>query len=357
MPESEDSAIEPSPPAPDLSGTSESGDHRGALAVLGPPLPRNPVSRLFLAGKAAAACALALVFDRLSGNPDHVTSTFVAVLSVSPVVLMGLRRSFEQVVGSLLGGLWGTAAALAGLPLIAGIPTAVGVAILSCFLVGFGRGYTVAAFSALFVQAVPRGEPLATLEVRLLAVATAALAAFVVNVLVSSIAYRGIFRRRLRYAEATVSKLLVAAAERGPLAVRPGCPVLAELESQLEMARSELRWRSGIGRLTRHERDPRGAFQAGSRRSASWLAGISYRTGVLRRLLHQVLDLSYLLEEHGLPPDAAQPWLRWLVCPGDTEPPVPAPLADTTRRIRRIGRTLRPRHHATGTALNSSEMS
>ena len=319
MPESEDSAIEPSPKT---SGTSESGGHLGALAVLGPPLPRNPLSRLFLAGKAAAACALALFLDGLSGNPDHVTSTFVAVLSVSPVVLMGLRRSFEQVVGSLLGGLWGTVAALAGLPLIAGLPAAVGAAILSCFLVGFGRGYTVAAFSALFVQAVPRGEPLATLEVRLLAVATAALAAFVVNVLVSSIAYRGIFRRRLRYAEATVSKLLVAAAEHGPLAVRPGFPVLAELEAQLEMAHSELRWR-------------------GSRQAASWLAGISYRTGVLRRLLHQVLDLSYLLEEHGLPPDTAQPWLRWLVHAGEAEPAVPAPLAGTTRRIRRIGRTLR----------------
>ncbi len=299
----------------------EAGDHRGSLAVLGPPLPRNPLSRLFLAGKAAAACALALIFDAMTGNPDHVTSTFVAVLSVSPVVLMGLKRSLAQVTGSLLGGLWGTLAALVGLPLGVGIPVAVGAAILSCFLVGFGRGYTVAAFSALFVQAVPRGEPLETLEVRLLAVATAALAAFLVNLVVSAVAYRGIFQRRLRFAEATVSKLLVAAAEQGPLAVRSGFPVLAELESQLEVARSELRWR-------------------GSRQAASWLAGVSYRAAVLRRLLHQVLDLSYLLEENGLPPDGAQPWLRWLVHSGGVEPEVPAPLIGTTRRIRRIGRTL-----------------
>ena len=303
------------------SPTTEPTGHRGSLAVLGPPVPRNPLSRLFLAGKAATACALALVFDAVTGNPDHVTSTFVAVLSVSPVVLMGLRRSLEQIAGSVVGGLWGTAAALAGLAPGAGIPAAVGAAILSCFLIGFGRGYPVAAFAALFVQAVPRGEPLATLQVRLLAVATAALAAFLVNVLVSSVAYRGIFKRRLRYAEATVSKLLIAAAERGPLAVRAGFPVLAELEAQLEMARSELRWRR-------------------SRRAASWLAGIAYRTGVLRRLLHLVLDLSYLLEENGLAPDAAQDWLRWLARPGGAEPEVPAPLAGTTRRIRRIGRTL-----------------
>ncbi len=288
--------------------------------MLGPPVPRNPWSRVFLAAKAAAACALALAFDALTGNPDHVTSTFVAVLSVSPVVLMGLRRSFAQVAGSLIGGLWGTAAALAGLALGAGIPAAVGAAILSCFLVGFGRGYTVAAFSALFVQAVPRGDPIATLETRLLAIATAALAAFLVNTLVSSVAYRSIFRRRLAFAEATVSKLLVAAAECGPLAVRAGFPALAELEALVEAARAELRWR---------------------RSATAWLAGIADRAGVLRRLLHLVLDLSYLLEENGLPPDGAQPWLRWLVHPGGDEPAVPPPLAGTTRRIRRIGRTLK----------------
>ena len=168
-----------------LAADSKSGDHQGSLAILGAPLPRNPISRIFLATKAAAACALALAIDSFTNNPDHVTSTFVAVLSVSPVVLMGLRRSFEQVVGSLLGGLWGTAAALAGLTMGVGIPVAVGAAILSCFLVGFGHGYAVAAFAALFVQAVPRGDPITTLEVRFLAVATAALAAFLVNVFVS----------------------------------------------------------------------------------------------------------------------------------------------------------------------------
>ncbi len=218
--------------------------------------------------------------------------------------------------------MWGTAAALAGLAPQVGIPLAVGAGILSCFLIGFGRGYPVAAFAALFVQAVPRGDPLATLEVRLLAVATAAVAAFAINVLVSSIAYRGIFRRRLRYAEATVSKLLVAAADRDPQAVRAGFPVVAELEEQLQAARDELRWRRAEA-------------------TASWLAGISYRAGVLRRLLHLVLDLSYLLEENGRPPGAAQPWLRWLVSAGGPEPEVPPPLIGTTRRIRRIGRTLK----------------
>ncbi len=303
-------------PSRDLS------EHQGTLQLLGPPLPRNPWSRVFLAVKAAAACALALAFDGLTGNPDHVTSTFVAVLSISPVVLMGLRRSFEQVIGSLVGGLGGTAATLLGLAPILGVPLAVGSSIVLCFAIGFGRGYTVAAFSAMFVQVIPRGTALETLEVRLLAVATAAIAAFLVNTLVSSVAYRSIFRRRLVYAEATVSKLLITASETSPLAVRAGFPQLAELAAQLQTARDELRFRR-------------------SEATASWLAGIAYRVGVLRRLLHHVLDLSYLLEEEGLPPDGAQAWLRWLVQPGGTEPEVPAALAETTRRIRRIGRTLK----------------
>ncbi len=297
-------------------------EHRGTLTVLGAPLPRNPLSRVFLAAKAAAACALALTFDSLTGNPDHVTSTFVAVLSITPVVLMGLRRSFEQIVGSVLGGLCGTAMGLLGLEMLFGIPLAVGIAIGLCFLVGFGRGYPVAAFSAMFVQAVPRGEPIETMEVRLLAVATAAIAAFIVNTLVSSIAYRSIFRRRLRYAEATVSKLLLAAAEHGPAAVRAGFPALAELEAQLQSALDELRFRRSAS-------------------TASWLAGLSTRVAALRRLLHYVLDLSYLQEEEGLPPDAVQTWLRWLVRPGGSEPEVPEALRETTRRIRRLGRTLR----------------
>lgn len=302
--------------------TQPPDEHRGAVAVLGPPWPRNPLSRLFLAAKATAACGLALLADAVTGNPDHVTSTFVAVLAVSPVVLMGLRRSLDQVVGSLVGGAWGTAALLAGLGLGGGIPLAVGAAVLTAFLLGFERGYTVAAFTALFVQAVPRGSPLETLEVRLLAVATAAASAFAVNVALSAAAYKSIFRRRLRYAEATASALLVRAAEQGPAVARAGFPVLATLEEEILLALEELRWRRARGTET-------------------WLLGILERVRTLRRLLHLVLDLVYRLDEEGLPGDAMQPWLRWLIGEGGREPEVPPPLVAATRRIRALGKTLR----------------
>ncbi len=293
------------------------------MAILGPPRARNPVSRLFLAGKAAAACALALALDALTGNPDHVTSTFVAVLSVSPVVLMGLRRSLDQVVGSVVGGLWGGGAMWLGLGMATGIPLSVGGAVASAYALGFGRGYTVAAFAALFVQAVPRGGPLATLEVRFLAVGTAAVAAFVVNAVVSAAAYKNIFRRRLRFAESTVSALLVRAGEEGPAVVRAGFPVLVALEEELTLALGELRLR----------RAPK---------LEAWVAGLLERVSTLRRLLHLVLDLLYRLEEEGLPADTMQEWLRWLVSEGGEDPEVPPALVATTQRIRRLGKTLIP---------------
>lgn len=298
-----------------------SSPHRGAVAVLGPPSPSNPLSRVFLAGKAAAATAVALWLDALVGNPDHVTSTFVAVLCISPVLLMGLRSALDQLAGSVLGGLWGTGCALLGLSLIPGIPIAVGGAIVSCFGLSFGRGYPVAAFTALFVQAVPRGEPGETFVVRMTAVSIAAISGFAVNAGVSALAYRSIFRRRLRYASRLVSRLLVRAAEEGPRVARAGFPVLAALQNELELAEEELGFRR-------------------SRRTIDFVRDASVHAERLRRLLHLVVDLADRLDEEGLPADAMKEWLTWLAQPGGPEPPVPTPLKATTRRIRRLGRRI-----------------
>ena len=297
------------------------GEHHGAFAILGPPIPRNPLRWVFLGIKAGAACLLALVADGWTGNPDHVTSTFVAVLCVSPVVLIGLRRSLDQVMGSLIGGIWGTLMLLAGLAPLWGIPLSVTAAILSCFRLGFGRGYQVAAFTALFVQAVPRGGPSETLAIRMMAVATGALAAFMVNLLISSMAYRNIFSRRLRYAESRVSALLAEAAAEGPQVARKGFALLAELDQELGQAREELRWRGGIAQR-------------------SWLDETEERLLALRRLLHLVLDLVYRLEEEGLPADSMQEWLGWLIQGGGQEPDVPDAMKPTTRRIRMLGQSL-----------------
>ena len=126
-------------------------------------MPRNPWSKFFLSIKAGLAAAAALAIDHLTGNPDHVSSTFIAVVCVAPVVLIGLERARDQVMGSAIGGTAGTLAALAGLPPELGIPVAVTVGVAVCFAFGFGEGYLLASFAALFVQAVPFGYPVMTL--------------------------------------------------------------------------------------------------------------------------------------------------------------------------------------------------
>ena len=101
---------------------------------------------LFLAGKAFLACLATILLGHAVGNPDHVSSTFVAVLSVSAVALAGLRTGLTQLAGSALGGVWGTLAALAGVPHQVAVPAAVALAIVTAFAVRAGSAYPIAAF-------------------------------------------------------------------------------------------------------------------------------------------------------------------------------------------------------------------
>ena len=97
--------------------------------------------------------------------------------------------------------------------------------------------------------------------------------------------------------------------------------MLAELEQELRQAQGELLLR----------RSPQ---------KAAWIATLTDRVGQLRRLLHLVLDLTYRLDEEGLPDDTMQEWLRWLIHEGGDEPEVPPSLVATTQRIRRLGKML-----------------
>ncbi len=255
----------------------------------GSPLPRNKWSRLFLALKAGLAAGLALAFDHLTGNPDHVSSTFIAVVCVSPVVLMGLRRARDQVMGSAIGGTCGTLAALAGLAPEVGIPLAVSTGVLICFAAGFGEGYLLASFAALFVQAVPFGSPLPTLGIRGLAVCTGALSGLVINVLVSALAYRSIFTRRLRDAESAVVLILQRALDQGPQAAKTGLPYLLGLSQELDAARQELEMRN----------EP-----------LEWVDELRNRLQCLERLLRLLLELEDQARHHGLPSSTAREALR-----------------------------------------------
>ena len=261
--------------------------------------------------KAGLAAGAALLIDQLTGNPDHVSSTFIAVVCVSPVVLIGLRRAWDQVMGSAIGGTCGTLAASADLPLELGIPLAVGVGVLLCFLTGFGEGYLLASFAALFVQAVPFGAPMTTLGIRALAVGTGGVSGLVINLVVSSFAYRSIFTRRLRVADATVQRLLLRAAEEGPESARRGLPYLLGLSSELAAARRELEWR---------------------RDSVAWVDPLQHRLDRLQRLLHLLIDLGDLSAHHEVERHRVIGYLDALVH-GRPTPLLPEAFRPTTSRL------------------------
>jgi Aromatic acid exporter family member 1 len=288
---------------------------------MGSTLTTDMRDLLFLAGKAFLACLVTLLLDGLVGNPDHVSSTFVAVLSVSAVALMGLRSGVQQLVGSALGGIWGTLATAVGLHPLAAVPLAVGLAVVTAFAAGASAAYPIAAFTALYLVLVPQGTPLQTLGIRLLAVTSGAVGGLVVNLVVSALFYRQIYTRRLRDAEARVRAQLPAAAGRGPDAAEEGFALLAALQGDLDHALTELRWRRAR------------ATHAAVRRM--W-----WRVEHLRSLLHLASNVGEIVRRERIEPPAIAPLLDWLRAPSGPAPAVPEALAEPVRRAESALRAL-----------------
>ena len=304
-------------PAPDACPPARPAPRK--LPAPGPFALFNPLP---VAIKAGAASALALGLSHLLGNPDLVSAAFVAVLCTSPTVMMGLRQARDQLAGGLLGAVLGVGARYLGAGPGLGVPLAVGLSVGSSFGLGIPQGYTAAAFSALFVQLVPMGDEGTTLEIRLMALAIAATSGFVVNLVVSSHAYRFIFVRRLRRVEAHADKLLAEAPARGPRSVHPAFALVSSLEHELKQTITELRWR-------------------GNQRDLTWIEAVAARVEAIHHLLHLVYDLGLLCEEHGLPAAEVAPLLDWARCGDGPRPEVPAPLAAGADRIVELWRQLR----------------
>lgn len=281
-------------------------------------MPTSRIDLGFLAGKALLACLVTLLLDDLVGNPDHVSSTFVAVLSVSAVALAGLRQGAVQLLGSALGGVWGTLATLAGLPALAAVPLAVGLAVVTAFVARAGSAYPIAAFTALYLVLVPQGTALQTLGIRLLAVASGAVGGLIVNVLVSSLSYRRIYARRVIAAERTVRALLPAAVRGGPSGVEGGFALLAGVQGGLDQALTELAWRRA-----------RVAQEAVRR---MW-----WRVERLRSVLHLACNLGYVAATEkaaqAVPVAELDRFVAWLAAPQDPPPALPEPLALPASRL------------------------
>lgn len=315
-----------------MTGSTSAADDPGASRPAARPPPRTRgrlgpfalISPFWLALKAGAASGVALLLAQATACPDLVSTTFVAVLCTSPTVLLGMRLATAQLLGSAVGGACGAAMVAAGVPVFPGIPLAVFLAVGASFAMRYPKGYQAAAFTALFVQAIPRGGPMDTLAVRILAIAIAALSGFVVNVVVSARAYRAIFTDRLRRVEEHCDSLLVEAAAAGPSKVSPAFDLLSLMERELAGAQEELTWR-------------------GDEETAFWLGKISARVYAIHHLLHLVYDLGLLMEDHAVPLEEVRPFLEWVRCGEGERPAVPPALGACASRIEALWGTLHQR--------------
>lgn len=250
----------------------------------------------FIVIKAILACSVALLLDYLLGNPDHVSSTFVAVLCVSPTVLIGLRNAWAQIMGSILGGIWGTAANLIGLLPWVGLPLAVGGAIATTFAFRVPGGYPVASFTALFMILVPFEDPLNTFGTRFLALFIAALSSFLVNTIVSAMLYKSIFERRLTRVENFVFDSLEAVLAGDMQRADASFALLNVLEQQLRQT----------------------LFELHLRRSWELHKELNQKLVYTQRLhyfLHLIWDLSHLYREEQISDQTIAPFLTWIQTP------------------------------------------
>ncbi len=286
---------------------------------LGPFALTNPTA---LALKAGLATGIALGLSKAAGNPDIVSSTFVAVLCTSPMVFMGIRLAFAQLFGSVVGGLLGSFMMLAGTPLSIGIPVAVSLAIASCFSVRFPQGYQAAAFSALFVQAVPRGTPTQTFGIRMLAVGIAATSGLLINLIISSWATKDIFLQRLDRVEAYTNHLLEEISTKGPQSVHPGFALTSQLVREIGQARGELSWRQ----------DSEGLL---------WLAALKERVERIQHLLHLVYDLGLLMKDHQIEAEEISEFLTWARLGDGPRPAVPDSLQAGADRVEKLWKELK----------------
>lgn len=279
---------------------------------------------LFIVLKVTLACSVALLLDQALGNPDSVSSTFVTVLCISPTVLIGLRNAWAQMLGSLVGGLWGTAANFLDWPVLIALPLAVGGAVATSFGLRIASGYPVAAFTALFLILVQRGTPLETFETRFLALFIALVSSFLINALVSAMLYRDIYRRRLEKVEQHVFSSLPEVIAGQQAAADKGFELLGILQQQLKRTLFELKWRRAW-------------------KTHAEISRLLQRTRLLSYLLHLVLDLSYLQHERPVDQEDVQNFVRWIQAPGSTDFPfLPDTYLGLQRRILHVLQKLEP---------------
>ncbi len=213
---------------------------------------------LYLAFKAAVAALLSVLAVDTLGVEDRLSAPFVAVVCVSPSIYGGVRRGFEQLAASVLGG---GIAVLSSfwLPMQATLVFATFLTVWVAFRVRLGTAYIVGAFTVFYVLLIPAESTHITLEHRLASVFIGTVAALLMNVIVSLSRLHAVLRRRLRIAREALAQEWDRAASvleddlPSPAGRRAGdegppfdalFPLLGALQAELTDARAEGRFRS-----------------------------------------------------------------------------------------------------------------
>lgn len=164
--------------------------------------------------KAATAAALGALLAHLTKVPDALSSSFIALVCVTPSAYAGLRRGIEQLGGAVIAGAI-TALMFAIWPYAHGDPhvaivvfASVAVTTGACLRLRWEGGHLTAGFTTLYLTLLPFPDFATAMRVRLLAVLLGITAATVVNGAVSVVAARGILARRIRRARAAVAEPL-----------------------------------------------------------------------------------------------------------------------------------------------------
>ncbi len=259
--------------------------------------PRRILSDIrYVPLKSGLAVAFALVLDVPLGNRDHVSSAFVSIMCVAPTVLLGLRRASVQFSGSVIGGIFGAIAMWAAgelrLPLLYAIAPAVIGAVFLMLALRRPEAVPVAAFTALFLPAMPQATTAETFLSRMLAISIGASSGFIVNAGISFFGYRSIFSRRLRVAEDTVLRAVaqLRLPERKREELRPVFEALDTIQDELTAALDEPGW-------------------AHTARTREILTQIRDRIDRYRRIVHLLYDALILMDEEELPQEDRTPFL------------------------------------------------
>lgn len=164
--------------------------------------------------KAATAAAAGALLANLTHVPDALSSSFVALVCVTPSAYAGLRRGMEQLGGAVIAGAI-TAAMFAIWPYAHNDPhvavvvfASVAVTTGACLRLRWAGGHITAGFTTLYLSLLPFPNFSTAMRVRLLAVLLGIAAATLVNVAVSFTSGRRILARRLRIARAAVAEPL-----------------------------------------------------------------------------------------------------------------------------------------------------